>query len=177
MKDKITLPGIGCSYTLPVTLALVAALEEKTTVMKAAEQLVARQMKLSEMLDHLRGCYRLAGCETPRADLDAHLMTQSPALLLAEILCAVLAPASAMGAIKLGEPKESDWRRIDITSLRRFFMGVLGWTPDTLRHAGLPDLCDAYLGHAAWHGIAPAPTPTKEFMTAMLQQFPDRKGQ
>lgn len=105
MKDNITLPGIGCSYTLPVTLALVAALEEKTTVMKAAEQLVARQMKLSEMLEHLRGCYRLAGCETPPADLDAHLLTQSPALLLAEILCAVLAPASAMGAIKLGEQR------------------------------------------------------------------------
>ncbi|MDF3022901.1 MAG: hypothetical protein K0R10_262 [Alphaproteobacteria bacterium] len=55
-------------------------------------------------------------------------------------------------------------------------MGVLGWTPDTLKHAVLPDLCDAYLGHAHWHGIAPKPTPTKEFMAAMLRQFPDRKG-
>ena len=103
MRDSIILPGIGCSYALPVTLALVEALEEKTTVLKAAEQLVAREMKLAEMLEHLRACYALAGCETPREQLDAHLMAQSPALLLAEILCAVLAPASAMGAISSGE--------------------------------------------------------------------------
>lgn len=99
MKDSIALPGIGCSYALPVTLALVAALEEKTTVLKAAEMLVAREMKLSETLEHLRACYKLAGCDMPREPLDAHLLGQSPALLLAEILCAVLAPASAMGAI------------------------------------------------------------------------------
>ena len=103
MKDSITLPGIGCRYTLPVTLALVAALEENTTVLKAAEQLVAREMKLADILEHLRACYRLAGCEIPREQLDAHLLTQSPALLLAEILCAVLAPASAMGALTSGE--------------------------------------------------------------------------
>ena len=54
-------------------------------------------------------------------------------------------------------------------------MGVLGWTPDTLKQAALPDLCDAYLGHAQWHGITPKTTPTKEFMAAMLQQFPDGK--
>ena len=91
------------SITLPVTLALVAALEEKTTVLKAAEQLVAREMKLADILEHLRACYALAGCDTSRAQLDAHLLTQSPALLLAEILCAVLAPASAMGALTSGE--------------------------------------------------------------------------
>lgn len=99
MRESITLPGIGCSYALPVTLALVAALEEKTTVVKAAEMLVAREMTLAEMLERLRACYDLAGCDMPRAQLDAHLLAQSPALLLAEILCAVLAPASAMGAI------------------------------------------------------------------------------
>ncbi|MCC7036557.1 MAG: hypothetical protein IT560_04540 [Alphaproteobacteria bacterium] len=103
MKNSITLPGIDRSYALPVTLALVAALEEKTTVLKAAEQLVAREMKLAETLEHLRACYGLAGCDTPRAELDAHLLRQSPALLLAEIFCAVLAPASAMGAINMGE--------------------------------------------------------------------------
>ncbi len=103
MKDSITLPGIGRHYALPVTLALVAALEEKTTVLTAAEQLVARRMKLAEMLAHLRACYALAGCDMPREQLDAHLLAQSPALLLAEILCAVLAPASAMGAIPAGE--------------------------------------------------------------------------
>ena len=54
-------------------------------------------------------------------------------------------------------------------------MGVLGWTPDTLKTASLPDLCDAYLGHAQWQGITPNTTPTKEFMAAMLQQFPDGK--
>jgi hypothetical protein len=54
-------------------------------------------------------------------------------------------------------------------------MGVLGWTPDALKQAALPDLCDAYLGHAQWHGIAPKTTPTKEFMAAMLQRFPDGK--
>lgn len=103
MKDSITLPGVGCTYTLPVTLALVAALEEKTTVLKAAEQLMAREIKLAETLEHLRACYKLAGCDLPPDALDAHLLGQSPALLLAEIFCAVLAPASAMGAIKLGE--------------------------------------------------------------------------
>ncbi|MDF3022900.1 MAG: hypothetical protein K0R10_261 [Alphaproteobacteria bacterium] len=105
MKDSMTLPGIHCSYALPVTLALVAALEEKTTVLKAAEQLVARDMKLADILEHLRACYTLAGCETPREQLDTYLLTQSPALLLAEILCAVLAPASAMGALTSGEER------------------------------------------------------------------------
>lgn len=103
MKNSITLPGIGCSYALSVTLALVAALEEKTTVLKAAEQLVAREMKLAETLEHLRACYALAGCNISPHELDAHLLEQSPALLLAEIFCAVLAPASAMGAITMGE--------------------------------------------------------------------------
>lgn len=54
-------------------------------------------------------------------------------------------------------------------------MGVLGWTPDALARASLPDLCDAYQGHAQWHGITPKTTPTKEFMAAMLQRFPDGK--
>lgn len=103
MKDSITLPGIGCHYALPVTLALVAALEEKTAVLKAAEMLVARDMTLAEVLEHLRACYKLAGCDMPRAQLDAHLLQQSPALLLAEILCAVLAPACAMGALMPGK--------------------------------------------------------------------------
>lgn len=54
-------------------------------------------------------------------------------------------------------------------------MGVLGWTPDTLARASLPDLCDAYLGHAQWHGTLPKTAPAKEFMAAMLQRFPDGK--
>jgi hypothetical protein len=107
MKDSITLPGIGRNYSLPVTLALVATLEEKTTVLKAAEQLVAREMKLADVLEHLRACYDLAGCDLPREQLDAYLAAQSPALLLAEIFCAVLAPASAMGAIRMGEARDA----------------------------------------------------------------------
>lgn len=103
MKHKIALPGIGQNYVLPVTLALAEALEEKTTVLKAAELLVARDMKLAEVLEHLRACYALAGCDTPQERLDAHLLTQSPSLLLADIFCAVLAPASAMGAVTPGE--------------------------------------------------------------------------
>ncbi len=171
MRPEVRLPGIGCAYSLPVTLPLVEVLEKHAPVMKTAERLVAREMRLAEIMEMLRGCYSFAGCDTPRDALDAFLLGQSPALLLAEILCAVLGPAQSMGAITAGQ----DNRRIDITSLRRFFLGVLGWTPDTLKKAALPDLCDAYLGHAQWHGIAPKAPPGKEFMTAMLQQFPDGK--
>ncbi|HYD17053.1 MAG TPA: hypothetical protein VEF76_01075 [Patescibacteria group bacterium] len=100
MSDNIQLPG---GYCLFVNLALVEVLEQDTTIIKMAERLVARDMKLAEMIAVLRRCYAHAGCTRPVAEMDEFLIGRSPALLLAEILCAVLAPASAMGAITPGE--------------------------------------------------------------------------
>lgn len=69
---------------------------------------------------------------------------------------------------------------MDIASLRRFFMGVLGWTPATvMREATVDDLADAYLGFFAFHPAAPAAAgnrPSKQFLQAMLGRFPDHEG-
>jgi len=79
--------------------------------------------------------------------------------------------------------------------MRKFFMGVLGWTPETvMREASLYELHDAWLGYAERHGAerhgaerhgaerhgaerhgiaAAAPAVTAVFLNDMLQRFPD----
>lgn len=62
--------------------------------------------------------------------------------------------------------------------IRRFFTGVLGWTPRTVREeASLADLAGAFEGFCAWHGLAVAGNtlPPAGFLEEMLKKYPDRK--
>ena len=115
--NQITLPLPDGEMMLHPTLSLVAAMEQEASLMKTAERLLARELKLSEMLPLLRACYRAAGCgmdNTARGmdnaargmddtALDAFLLEHAPGLLLAEILVAILSPLSALGAVPPGE--------------------------------------------------------------------------
>lgn len=85
---------------LAPTLALVEGLERDRSLLKTAELLISRELKVIEVLAVLRACYRHAGCTLDDAALDAFLLEQTPSLLLAEVLVAILAPLAAMGALK-----------------------------------------------------------------------------
>lgn len=65
-------------------------------------------------------------------------------------------------------------RRIDLVPLRRFFLGVLGWTPRALmQEARLEDLKDALDGYAEHHGLT-RQTVSKDFLKKMMGLFPDK---
>ena len=65
-------------------------------------------------------------------------------------------------------------RRVDIKPLRRFFLGVLAWPPETLMRARLEDLKDALDGYAEAHGLLRHPV-SKAFLEQMIRQFPDKE--
>ena len=108
----ITLSSPQGDLFLTPTLALVEALEKETSLLKTAERLLARELKLSEMLPLLRICYAAAGCKMEPAALDSYLLEISPGLLLAEILVAIISPLTGMGAIKPGEDATAPSKRI-----------------------------------------------------------------
>lgn len=66
---------------------------------------------------------------------------------------------------------------IDIRAVRKFFMGVLGWTPDVLMaKASLGDLTDAFEGYAEFHGLIPTvPALSRQFLNEMMKKFPDKE--
>ncbi len=101
--NRISLPLPEGEVFLKPTLSLVAAMEQEASLMKTAERLLARELKLSEMLPLLRVCYRAAGCEMCDPALNGFLLEHAPGLLLAEILVAILSPLSALGAVQPGE--------------------------------------------------------------------------
>ena len=91
------------------------------------------------------------------------------ALRLAEMI----APLENMGAVVV---MPDGGKRPDLRSLRRFFMGVLGWTPKTVMHeATLCDLEDAFLGYAHRNGLLKSGVfPDKGFLIDMMKRFPDK---
>lgn len=91
----------------------------------------------------------------------------SPAVLLLDIL----RPLQALGAIR------HDARDcIDTQLLRRFFIGVLHWTPRTLfDDASLPDLQAAFEGYQAQQGLRHP--PRARTLAELMQKFPDLTGE
>lgn len=68
-------------------------------------------------------------------------------------------------------------RRIDMGPLRRFFLGVMGWTPHTLmQEARLEDLKDALDGYAEHRGLSRQALP-KSFLQRMMGLFPDQPSE
>jgi len=101
--DDVTLPAPEGNIRLKPNLALVGELERDASLLKTAERLLARELKVCEMLPLLRACYRAAGCRAAGEALDDFILAQGPGLLLAEVLAAILSPLSRMGAIQAGE--------------------------------------------------------------------------
>jgi hypothetical protein len=96
-------PDGGCS--LPINLDLVEKLEKKAgSLFKLADQLVQRELTLSEILQVLEVVYGAAGILVP--DVASFLLRQStrpPAQILSEVLVHILTPAARMGAVETGE--------------------------------------------------------------------------
>ncbi|MDE1151408.1 MAG: hypothetical protein PW788_02630 [Micavibrio sp.] len=95
----LTLPGPERPYTTPLNLALIETLEQDTNLLQVAERLAARDMKLAETVTLLCRIYRCAGCDMADAALEQFLLTQAPAILLADILLMVLTPLARAGVI------------------------------------------------------------------------------
>ncbi len=85
---------------------------------------------------------------------------------LAEILLAL----DRMGAFYLEDNK----KKADLQSVKKFFTGVMGWTPQTvLREATLTDLADAFEGYMTLQKPKKPGLPSVQFLSAMMQRFPD----
>ncbi len=64
---------------------------------------------------------------------------------------------------------------MNLRLIRKFFLGVLGWTPaDMRREASLDDLLEAWLGYAEFHNLLKPCPPDKAFLLRMMQLFPDK---
>lgn len=161
------LPGPARDYALPVDFALVEALEREGNLPALAKKTACGTLLAPEAFELLKAAYRHARCFLPEEALERHLAGQNVRGLTAELLLAVLGPLLAMGAV-------SPAGALDITGLRRFFLGVMGWPPRTvLREARLLDLQHAFEGFVRYHGRG-AGAVTPEFMSEMMQKFPDK---
>ena len=99
MSDYLTLfplPTPEGPRHLKLDLCLVTALEAEGSLLKTAESLAAREMKLGDIIRLLQRIYGAADI----AIADEYLLRQSPALLLAEVLLAILSPMTEMGAVQ-----------------------------------------------------------------------------
>lgn len=98
------LPGPEQDYPLHLNLDLVEELEEAGgSLLKIADDLVSRELKISAMLPLLRIAYGRAGCALAGDTLDRFLLCRSPASLLADLLMAILTPLQEAGAVTPGE--------------------------------------------------------------------------
>jgi len=94
------LPGSVGTVPLTLTLRLVERLEAETSLLKTAERLAARDLKISDMAALLRIAYAEAGLSEVSDDF---LLQQAPALLLAELLLAILSPLGDAGVLTPGK--------------------------------------------------------------------------
>jgi hypothetical protein len=105
--EKFTLLGPDAEYALCINLDLVEKLEKKGgSLFKIADQLVQKELSMSEILQLLCVAYKAAGCETVASDLSDYLLLRSkraPSSLLSDILVEILSPAAKLGAVKAGE--------------------------------------------------------------------------
>lgn len=112
MKD-IFLPVPGNSFSPPVpgdkiplrpTLQLVKNLEEAGgSLFKIADMLLQRELPLCDVITLLHVTYETAGCAESRENRAEFLLEKSPALLLTNILVAILDPLHQMGAVHEAE--------------------------------------------------------------------------
>lgn len=65
-------------------------------------------------------------------------------------------------------------KTVDLKPLRRFFLGVMRWSPQDLMTARLEELQDARDGYAQYHGLSGAGAPRPGFLHDMMKKFPDK---
>lgn len=172
MQDALPLPFTDGPAVLPLTLAAAEALERACLhaadkgLCAAAQALVEDALDEKTVATLLGACLRLAGAQgEPAVKGDAAREA------LAEIFLAVLTPLRAAGAITRDEDGK---KSADFKALREFFLGVMGWTPETLRAAPLRDIACAKEGFM--RNRFPDHQPgrvTRRFMTQMMKKFPD----
>lgn len=101
MRDTLPLPDGHIAF-MP-TLQLVADLETQFgSLLKRADDLVQKNLPLSQVLEMLCTVYRAAGCDMPDDRLRTYLWRgtgQSPVALLSDILLCLLAPLQKMDAL------------------------------------------------------------------------------
>lgn len=98
----ILLPGDEQDIELSLTLRLVDVIEKQGgSLFKIADQLVAKEMPLGDIIRLLTTIYLFAG-STVSADNVADILLKrriSPAVLLSNILLAILTPLHHLGAV------------------------------------------------------------------------------
>ncbi|MDD9901046.1 MAG: hypothetical protein OXT65_08725 [Alphaproteobacteria bacterium] len=135
-----------------VTLLMAEALAQRVDMRDLARRMLARQVPRKEAVLLLR----YVGIRKRFRPL-AHM-----ALLLGDIL----APLSRLGL---------SGNTADMTDIRKFFLGVMRWPPESLYTASLDDLADAYEGFCTFHGLRSTGKPSVRFLKDMMQRFPDAK--
>jgi hypothetical protein len=101
---KFKLPGREQDFPLHLNLDLVEALEDAGgSLLKIADDLVSRELKISGILPLLRIAYGKAGCALTAEELDSFLLCRSPVSILADLLMAILTPLHDAGAVTPGE--------------------------------------------------------------------------
>ncbi len=99
----IVLPSLEKDIGLPLTLHLVDAIEKQGgSLFKIADQLVAKEMPMGDIIRLLSGIYGFTGNPLPPDDVAHVLRTRgiAPAVLLSNILLAILTPLQYLGAVK-----------------------------------------------------------------------------
>lgn len=97
----ILLPAPAGVVALPLSLQLVKDLEHAGgSLFKTADMLLSKELPLGDILRLLVVAYRAAGCVLSAEELAPYLLTQSPALLLTDILVGLLAPLHDLDAVR-----------------------------------------------------------------------------
>lgn len=95
------LPEPEGSYTLKISLALIAAIENNHgSIYQLAEKLLDKSLGLAVIISVLKSVYRAAG----RDVAEEFLLQQPCAELLTSVLLDILGPVERLGAVQPGEP-------------------------------------------------------------------------
>lgn len=160
----IHLPAERRDYRLRLTLAFAV---------KVAPECIALLQDAAALDDNvarsvLEKAYLSAGCMSSPARYIAARSVVENNVLAGEILLSVLRPLAVLGVV--------DAERADISfvAVRKFFLGVIGWTPRVLDdEATLGDLASAWQGFSVYHGISVSKGVDRAFLSRMNARFPD----
>lgn len=105
MRDFHTLPlPDGTSLSLPLTLPLIETMEEAGgSLFRAADLLLQKELRLTEIIHLLAAAYRAGHSGVNDTALQDFLIRANPALLLGDLLLAILQPLREIGAETAGE--------------------------------------------------------------------------
>lgn len=160
----IHLPAERRDYRLRLTLGFAAKVAPECRALlqdaAALDDVLARNV--------LEKAYLSAGCIASPARHIVARSAEENRMLAGEILLSVLRPLSVLGVV------DAAMAEISFIAVRKFFLGVIGWTPRVLDdEATLEDLAAAWQGFSAYHGISVSKGVDRAFLSRMTAQFPD----